>query len=204
MQVQGKYLKDEDKNIISPITSTDTVFGSGGQNLTNILDNVKSLNSVPVGTIIEYVNSTIPEGWLLCNGAEISRTQYSELFSVIGTTYGEGDGITTFNLPLRAGYMTTSDTNTSVSITKYFIIKSTDVKGSINTGVITNVHSESDTSVYSCNYINNNYINFDSGWIDVNLNSPYTTIFWAPIQYRKISKIVFVRGVIYWNKDIDP
>lgn len=43
--------------------------------------------------------ANVPDGWLLCNGAAISRTTYSRLFAVIGTTYGGGNGSTTFNLP---------------------------------------------------------------------------------------------------------
>lgn len=43
--------------------------------------------------------SSAPDKWLLCNGAAVSRTKYADLFSVIGTTYGSGDGSTTFNLP---------------------------------------------------------------------------------------------------------
>lgn len=46
-----------------------------------------------------YTASTIPNGYLLCNGAAVSRTGYAALFAVIGTTYGAGDGSTTFNLP---------------------------------------------------------------------------------------------------------
>ena len=53
----------------------------------------------PTGSIIPYAGSTAPTGFLLCDGSAISRTTYSALFSVIGTTYGEGDGNTTFNLP---------------------------------------------------------------------------------------------------------
>lgn len=45
----------------------------------------------------------IPAGWLIENGATISRTTYATLFAVIGTTYGAGDGATTFNLPDRRG-----------------------------------------------------------------------------------------------------
>lgn len=51
------------------------------------------------GTIKPWPSNTIPEGYLLCDGREISRATYSELFDIIGTTYGEGDGDTTFNLP---------------------------------------------------------------------------------------------------------
>lgn len=54
----------------------------------------------PVGTIIAYAaNGSIPEGYLPCNGAAVSRATYAALFEVIGTLYGEGDGSTTFNLP---------------------------------------------------------------------------------------------------------
>ena len=53
----------------------------------------------PVGTIQAYGSNTIPSGWLLCNGRAVSRTLYAELFSVIGTTFGSGDGTDTFNVP---------------------------------------------------------------------------------------------------------
>ncbi len=48
-------------------------------------------------------DSTIPDGWLLCDGSAVSRTTYSALFAVIGTTWGVGDGSTTFNLPDAQG-----------------------------------------------------------------------------------------------------
>ena len=60
-------------------------------------------NGVPVGTIIWSANNTIPSGYLLCNGVEVSRNTYAALFTAIGTTYGEGDGSTTFNLPNLIG-----------------------------------------------------------------------------------------------------
>jgi microcystin-dependent protein len=55
------------------------------------------------GCIIPYGGSTAPTGFVLCNGAAISRTVYANLFSAIGTTYGVGDGSTTFNLPNLQG-----------------------------------------------------------------------------------------------------
>jgi len=54
---------------------------------------------VPTGSMIMYAGATAPTGWLLCNGAAVSRTTYVQLFTVIGTTFGIGDGSTTFNLP---------------------------------------------------------------------------------------------------------
>lgn len=55
--------------------------------------------AVPAGTVIAYAGSIAPDGFIACNGAEVSRETYAELFYVIGTTFGEGDGSTTFNLP---------------------------------------------------------------------------------------------------------
>jgi microcystin-dependent protein len=52
------------------------------------------------GTVVHYGgSSTPPSGWLLCDGSAISRTTYSALFDIIGTTYGTGDGVNTFNIP---------------------------------------------------------------------------------------------------------
>ncbi len=53
----------------------------------------------PLGTINAYGGTTAPEGWLLCQGQAISRTDYADLFEVIGTYFGSGDGSTTFNVP---------------------------------------------------------------------------------------------------------
>lgn len=54
---------------------------------------------VKAGMVMAWPIGTAPTGWLECNGAAISRTTYAELFAAIGTTYGVGDGSTTFNLP---------------------------------------------------------------------------------------------------------
>ena len=53
----------------------------------------------PIGSILPYGGATAPSGWMICDGTAISRTTYSELFAVIGTSFGAGDGSTTFNLP---------------------------------------------------------------------------------------------------------
>lgn len=56
-------------------------------------------NPIPVGTVLHFAGSTAPEGFLFTEGQEVSRNAYPRLFAVIGTKYGEGDGVTTFNLP---------------------------------------------------------------------------------------------------------
>lgn len=52
-----------------------------------------------VGQVAMFATTTAPTGWLLCNGSAVSRVTYAELFAAIGTTYGIGDGLTTFNVP---------------------------------------------------------------------------------------------------------
>ena len=59
----------------------------------------RSLIGAPIGTLLLYADSTYPTGWLRADGTAISRTTYADLFAILGTTYGVGDGSTTFNLP---------------------------------------------------------------------------------------------------------
>jgi len=59
--------------------------------------------NTPTGVITDYGGATSPDGWLLCDGAAVSRTTYNVLFGVIGTTYGVGNGTTTFNVPDLGG-----------------------------------------------------------------------------------------------------
>lgn len=75
---------------------------------------VQQLMSVPyalfsgnvIGMVNAFAGANIPPGWLLCDGSEISRADYSSLFKVVGTIWGEGDGLTTFNLPdLRGQFL---------------------------------------------------------------------------------------------------
>jgi len=63
-------------------------------------------DGTPTGTSIEGYWTTAPEGYLLEDGSAVSRTTYAKLFTVIGTTYGSGDGLTTFNLPDSRGRVT--------------------------------------------------------------------------------------------------
>lgn len=62
-----------------------------------------AFGGVPIGTIIPWTGDSIPSGWLECKGQEVSRVEYARLFEVIGTTFGAGDGSTTFNLPNLKG-----------------------------------------------------------------------------------------------------
>ena len=61
--------------------------------------NLTGLELVPTATIVPWSAASIPSGFLECNGSAVSRTTYADLFAVVGTNYGVGDGSTTFNLP---------------------------------------------------------------------------------------------------------
>lgn len=58
-----------------------------------------AISFLPAGSMVDFAGTTAPSGWLMCDGAAVSRTVYASLFSALGTAYGSGDGSTTFNLP---------------------------------------------------------------------------------------------------------
>ncbi len=61
---------------------------------------------IPPGSVMPYMGTAAPEGWLLCDGSEVSRTMYPQLYAVIGTASGSGNGSSTFNLPdLRGRFL---------------------------------------------------------------------------------------------------
>lgn len=67
-------------------------------NLNQLQTNIENV-IMPIGAGCDYYGSNLPTNFLWADGSAISRTTYSELFAIIGTTYGDGDGSTTFNLP---------------------------------------------------------------------------------------------------------
>ncbi len=66
---------------------------------------------VPIGGVVDFAGATAPVGWLLCYGQAVSRTTYALLFTAISTTYGIGDGSTTFNLPDLRGRVSAGKDN---------------------------------------------------------------------------------------------
>jgi microcystin-dependent protein len=69
-----------------------TKYDFDGANLTGI-------EGIPTATIVPWSDSSVPSGFLECNGSAVSRSTYADLFAIVGTTYGSGDGSTTFNVP---------------------------------------------------------------------------------------------------------
>jgi|TARA_Y100000015_G_scaffold35444_1_gene36136 microcystin-dependent protein len=61
--------------------------------------NLTGIEGIPTATIIPWSDTSIPSGYLECNGSAVSRSTYAALFAIVGTTYGSGNGSTTFNVP---------------------------------------------------------------------------------------------------------
>lgn len=93
----GFYINTNDNTLFYYNGSTLIGVGGSGSSATN--------DSLPVGMIMPSASQGSITDWLLCDGSAVSRTEYSELYNAIGTTYGIGDGSTTFNLPNIAGKM---------------------------------------------------------------------------------------------------
>jgi len=105
--VSGAEIDNEFNSIASAVTSkADKVSDATSNNLAsldangNLKDSGKNLDEIiPSGFIGPFAGNTAPSGWILCGGQEVSRSAFSSLFSAIGTTFGIGDGSTTFNVP---------------------------------------------------------------------------------------------------------
>ena len=103
-----KEFNGTDYDILYPKTKTIQIDGFD--------DSIAKI--VPVGSIYWYASTTIPDGFLLCDGSQIGRTDYASLFAVIGTVFGAGNGSTTFSLPdLRAKFIRGSGASGSFSAT---------------------------------------------------------------------------------------
>ena len=84
-------------------------------------------NGVPVGSVFNLATTTVPSGYLECNGAAVSRSTYASLFSTISTTWGAGDGSSTFNLPdLRGQFVRGWDNSAGVDSGRSFASSQSD------------------------------------------------------------------------------
>lgn len=111
-----ELIEELNPDLVFPIEGASKTFATTLKKLKDWFDVEGSiLKQVPTGIILPYGGSTAPEGFLLCNGATINRTTYANLFKAIGTTYGEGDGSTTFKLP-NSGTNLVTNVDTSVPI----------------------------------------------------------------------------------------
>ena len=103
LPTKDDFDKDEQSKValdlLKKINETDSNANAALASLSGSLSS--GIN--PSGAMIMFSGATAPAGWLLCNGAEISRQTYAALFAVIGTAWGVGDGASTFNIPDMRG-----------------------------------------------------------------------------------------------------
>ncbi|NLV73355.1 MAG: hypothetical protein GXY52_01525 [Chloroflexi bacterium] len=100
-ELQGVQRGQEDSSPKNHDNGCAIAFPISKSHINNLNDAV--IEAVPAGMVVPFAGSAAPTNWLLCDGSDASRTEYARLFEVIGTTYGEGDGSTTFGLPNLGG-----------------------------------------------------------------------------------------------------
>ena len=115
-------------------------------------------NDPPTGTILAWTTLAAPAGFLLCNGDPVSRSTYAALFAVIGTTYGSGDGATTFNLPDLEGKQTIfydSNTYNALGLTSGSASATINTNITNNLGATSNINGSTDNVALTVNQIPN-------------------------------------------------
>lgn len=106
----------------TPSTGINSVYADVNGRLKYIRpDGTVNFVGIPPGTVIHGASSSTPVGYLIADGSAVSRSTYADLFTAIGTTYGAGDGSTTFNLPdLKGRVIAGEDSAASRLTTTYF------------------------------------------------------------------------------------
>jgi microcystin-dependent protein len=97
------------------------------------------------GHVVSFTGSLVPDGWLVCDGSAISRTEYDNLFTAIGVVYGIGDGSTTFNIP---------------DFSNRFLYIGTNVSG----GSANHTHSVGANAAAQATSVNHSHSNFMTGY----------------------------------------
>jgi microcystin-dependent protein len=124
VQAAVEELDTEKAPLASPtLTGTPAApTATAGTNTTQIATTAFVLaNNVPTGQVAYFAMNTAPTGYLKANGAAISRATYSALFTALGTTFGVGDGSTTFNVPdLRGEFIRGWDDSRGVDVSRAF------------------------------------------------------------------------------------
>ena len=111
--------------------------------LVKLITDAVASTACPTGMIAFFAVKEIPAGWLLCNGANVSRTEYAKLFSIWGTKWGAGDGSTTFALPNLEGRFLEGTTDLS-KVGNYVEAGLPNISGAVEEGYFTdNVLNES-------------------------------------------------------------
>ncbi len=108
--------RQDDTQLLQAINTLIAGGGSGGGNSGNV-----GGSGAEIGSVTAFAMPTPPEGWLVCDGSEVSRTDYADLFTSIGTIWGAGDEVSTFNLPdLRGEFLRGFDGSRGVDVDRVF------------------------------------------------------------------------------------
>jgi len=154
-------------NVASDITLT---LPSSDGNANDVLQSDGSGNlsfaalpqAVPTGSVHLMATTTAPSGYLKCNGAAVSRTTYADLFAIVGTTWGEGDGSSTFNVPdLRGEFVRGWDDSRGVDSSRSFASSQSSANLQHNHGVSDGGHNHGITDPGHFHQVA--YSNSDSG-----------------------------------------
>ncbi|MFH1805359.1 MAG: phage tail protein [Pseudomonadota bacterium] len=105
--------RQDDTQLLQAINTLIAQGGSGGGNGGGF--------GAEIGSVSAFAMPVPPEGWLVCDGSAVSRTDYADLFAAIGTVWGVGDEVTTFNLPdLRGEFIRGFDAGRGVDVDRVF------------------------------------------------------------------------------------
>lgn len=153
--------------VLADLSTTAASNYPAGSDSPTVLDDVQRAHAAfiaqlrdyfpanPSGMIFDYAGTSAPSGYLLCDGAAVSRATYSALFSKINTTWGVGDGATTFNVPDLRG-RTVIGAGTGSGLTAR-------TTGTQNIGAETTTAVAAHTHGFTTNSTNIDHIHFDSG-----------------------------------------
>ena len=148
--------------------------GSSGQALTTNGSGAlafATIGGVPIGAVFHFAASTAPTGFLKANGAAVSRTTFAALFAITGTTYGVGDGSTTFNLPdLRGEFIRGWADDRAVDTSRAF--GSAQAEG---TQLLSHTHSTTVTGFAKAQYGDTGSITYGAGFTQQNNDGDITS-----------------------------
>lgn len=155
------------------------------------------------GMIKPFAGTTVPTGYLLCDGSAVSRTTYANLFAAIGTTYGSGDGSTTFNLPnYNNGYPLAKASATEISlgllIANAGLPKIVGTIGYLSADTSNDVRSNGASGVLKWNSYHSSGVprttTATSGTFDIKLD---TTLVDGTVYNRTDSTVYSTRNLVY-------
>jgi microcystin-dependent protein len=110
--ISADWLNAVQEEIVTVITGAGISLSKPTN--TQLLEAIRALGT-PVGAVEAYAGAAAPTGWLLCNGQAVSRTTFASLFAIVGTTFGAGNGSSTFNVPdLRGEFIRGLDGGRSI------------------------------------------------------------------------------------------